>query len=915
MALSAGSIEIKLFADIARLQADMNKANKSVDTAMRNIDKSVTMAKNAFSGLAGAFGVATILKTADEYKKFDAQLQLATKNLDKYNIAYRDVVRISRESQSDIGSIGILYSRLTNNLRDFGTSQKEIGMITESVALSLRVSNATVQETNSVMLQLSQSFGSGKINGQEFLAVSEGAPMIMRQLAKSLNVTYGELKNMSTQGELTAEVLAKALTDPAYLAGLQEQVRSVGTISSAITVLKNNFTLFIGEADKADGISKKISQTILLLADNLSLLANAALVAVGAQLGKFVIGINASIRASQVRQIEIVKENLLLKEKALAEAASTAALANNARATTAWAAANSVAMREQVVLNNAVAASSTLAARALTGFKVAVAALGGPIGIAITGFLLFGDTILNWIDKARGLTPIMKEINEEYERQNKLKAQGIALDDKQGSSKSQLIEEEKQLKAILAKIDAVKKAGYSSTLFGGVTSNKAELEELTQKSIISFDRIEKLKFSIAQAADIEKGGIVKVSEEYTKLSEKLVTQKELAIAYSRDMTTIMVEGKKAGLPDSEVIAKLEILKEKYDKATGATKEATKAKKDQAKTLKELQDELRAEDLLVERSANIQTLLKEKMDEVNKVQIETQKTIDDKIAKLIIEIDTYGKTEAAIEATNLSRLTERKILMEAKGENVDALNAEIAARMRLVELTAKKEELDRLKKESDKENKESLKEEASMVKELERIYDGFARNSAQAMTDFFTDTKTSFSDMINSILTDLLRLSIQKSITEPLFNSISNALGGGGGIADFFTNILGGNGGVGPDVPFDTYYNMSSGGGRAAGGPVNPNQSYLVGERGAEMFVPQATGTIVPPSKMGSNVSVVINNNSSAQASANETIDSRGNRKIEVTIGDMVAGEIRRNGSGANSAIRNTFNAKPTLVGR
>jgi hypothetical protein len=67
--------------------------------------------------------------------------------------------------------------------------------------------------------------------------------------------------------------------------------------------------------------------------------------------------------------------------------------------------------------------------------------------------------------------------------------------------------------------------------------------------------------------------------------------------------------------------------------------------------------------------------------------------------------------------------------------------------------------------------------------------------------------------------------------------------------------------------------------------------------------------------MGSNVSVVINNNSSAQASANETIDSRGNRKIEVTIGDMVASEIRRNGSGANQAIRNTFNARPTLVGR
>jgi hypothetical protein len=635
-------------------------------------------------------------------------------------------------------------------------------------------------------------------------------------------------------------------------------------------------------------------------------------------LGKFIIGINASIRASQIRQIEIVKENVLLKEKALAEAASTAALANNARATTAWAAANSVAMRETVALNTAVAASSTLAARAVTGLSVAIRALGGPVGIAISGIILFGDSILQWIDKARGMTPELKKINDQIERSKQLTSQGITPGDVMADEKTKINETIRLIATLQEQRDRVARMGKNAGPFMMFTTPKEKLAEIDAQ--ISQGRKNILDYSnaIAQAADTNAGNTSRVSEEYVKLNKHLVTNKELALAYSRDMTTVMVEGKKAGLPDDEIIAKLAILKEKYDKATGATKEATKAKKDQAKTLKELQDELRAEDLLVERSANIQDLLKEKMDEVNKVQIETQKTIDDKIAKLIIEIDTYGKTEAAIEATNLSRLTERKILLEAKGENVDALNAEIAARMQLVDLTAKKEQLDRDKKEADKESKDALKEEASMVKELERIYDGFARNSAQAMTDFFTNTKTSFSDMVSSILKDLLRLSIQKSITEPLFNSISNALGGAGGIGGFFTNMLGGNGGVSATAgaySIDQNPYLNYGGADAAGGPVNPNHSYLVGERGAEMFVPQATGSIVPLNKMGSNVSVVINNNSSSQASANETIDSRGNRKIEVTIGDMVAGEIRRNGSGANQAIRNTFNARPTLVGR
>jgi hypothetical protein len=41
-----------------------------------------------------------------------------------------------------------------------------------------------------------------------------------------------------------------------------------------------------------------------------------------------------------------------------------------------------------------------------------------------------------------------------------------------------------------------------------------------------------------------------------------------------------------------------------------------------------------------------------------------------------------------------------------------------------------------------------------------------------------------------------------------------------------------------------------GGGRAAGGPVKAGTSYVVGERGAEMFVPKTDGVIIPNNKMG-----------------------------------------------------------------
>ena len=46
--------------------------------------------------------------------------------------------------------------------------------------------------------------------------------------------------------------------------------------------------------------------------------------------------------------------------------------------------------------------------------------------------------------------------------------------------------------------------------------------------------------------------------------------------------------------------------------------------------------------------------------------------------------------------------------------------------------------------------------------------------------------------------------------------------------------------------------------RANGGAVSRGKSYIVGERGAEMFVPNAGGRIVPNSDMGGSTNVVVN---------------------------------------------------------
>ena len=47
-----------------------------------------------------------------------------------------------------------------------------------------------------------------------------------------------------------------------------------------------------------------------------------------------------------------------------------------------------------------------------------------------------------------------------------------------------------------------------------------------------------------------------------------------------------------------------------------------------------------------------------------------------------------------------------------------------------------------------------------------------------------------------------------------------------------------------------------GGGRAAGGPVSAGTTYLVGEKGPELFTPSRSGNIIPNGSMGGGSNVI-----------------------------------------------------------
>ena len=152
--------------------------------------------------------------------------------------------------------------------------------------------------------------------------------------------------------------------------------------------------------------------------------------------------------------------------------------------------------------------------------------------------------------------------------------------------------------------------------------------------------------------------------------------------------------------------------------------------------------------------------------------------------------------------------------------IEELNALLEQRVEILNRTAQAE--------TDRQNSfgagvkdqiKQYKESITAFKIGGQMVDSVYGNMMSALERFVKQGKFSFKEFAQSVILDLLMIEARANATR-LFSSLFS---------------FGGS-----SVP-----------GRALGGPVLPNQPYIVGEKGPEVFLPNAAGNIIPNNKLGS----------------------------------------------------------------
>lgn len=268
-------IEIVVDAEQAmRKLGGIERATKSTEKHMSALQKQARALGNQFRYMIAGFGVQQFVQVADAARDLTARLSAAAGGAVEGARAFQDLREMGNRLGVDISELGSSYTKLAVAVPT--AEHEDLTLALDTMATTLATTGASAQQVNAVMLQMAQALGSGALQGDEFRAVFENAPVLLRAWREAMEETDVPFRELSSNAMLTTESFFELLPQikelTVQMIGLEEPPMTVGR---AFQVVKNELIAALVEFEKASGVFELLGQVIILVGKALGVLLGA----------------------------------------------------------------------------------------------------------------------------------------------------------------------------------------------------------------------------------------------------------------------------------------------------------------------------------------------------------------------------------------------------------------------------------------------------------------------------------------------------------------------------------------------------------------------------------------------------------------------------------------------------------------
>ena len=213
---NAGLVE--MHDEIERNVQSQNRLNQSFKQGATDSSDMLDMIKRIGGAYLSFQGIKKAIDISDELTQTTSrinQMNLAFEKADK--TAYdteqtmQMIYQAAQNARGSFGDMASVIARFGNNAGDAFSSTEEVIRFSEIVQKQMTIAGASTEEASNAMLQLSQGLGSGTLRGDELNSIFEQSPNLIRSIADYLEVPIGQIREMASEGQLTADVVKSAI--------------------------------------------------------------------------------------------------------------------------------------------------------------------------------------------------------------------------------------------------------------------------------------------------------------------------------------------------------------------------------------------------------------------------------------------------------------------------------------------------------------------------------------------------------------------------------------------------------------------------------------------------------------------------------------------------------------------------------
>lgn len=214
--LNQADIEIqKIVSYTNKAREAQAKYNNEVGKGKTEINGISSIMGRFAASAAAAFSVKQIISVADSYTSTAARLNLINDGLQTQKELQDMIFASADRSRTTYGAITPIISKLGVLAGDAFDSNKEMVYFAELMNKNFIIGGAGAQEQSAAMYQLTQAMAAGRLQGDEFRSILENAPLLAQAISKEMDVPMGQLRDMSREGLITADIIKAAMLNNA----------------------------------------------------------------------------------------------------------------------------------------------------------------------------------------------------------------------------------------------------------------------------------------------------------------------------------------------------------------------------------------------------------------------------------------------------------------------------------------------------------------------------------------------------------------------------------------------------------------------------------------------------------------------------------------------------------------------------